>query len=212
MQELTLNLFDQMADVQVKDFCATFEKRNREMSDAKDLMQKTIRDIRRRGWKTHATIWNACSYLNTVAMDVSRHVYDLAFERDDWRRRMAARHLIITAYESSQGLIQQFGGSFRRSSKLLNVPDDLMQDINKGHQLVAAFEKNNHQFLKERRVTIAAHLKPDSVELNSGIEEIDLFDLLQRGLSFGILLNDFGGQTQKVLAFISSVQPPEIVT
>lgn len=210
--ETTLRLFDWLADSEQKKLRQTFVERHRKLAQSGESLRSSITTIRSRGWTTHDRLWSPCLFLNTASHDHSILVYDLAYERDDWKRRFVARLLALVTYEIGEDLPTVFGRDFRASAAILNVPDELVNNLSAATKLISAHWHQSKTVLQEIRVIAAAHRDHDPIRLHDTIDRIDMFELLAQSIDFGCHLVSLGEVSQQIVTFASSVTPPELAT
>lgn len=189
----------------------TFANRHVVIQECGEQMQQTVETIRSHGWKTHESIWNASLFLNTIAYDLSHNVYDMVYERDEWRRRMVARQLATLIFEIGEDLPGVYGKEFRTSCTALRVPDNRMKALDIELKRVSSLWKETRKVLKDIRTVAGAHRDHDSLKMNEVIKSIDLFALLGIGVKIGELINQLGAASQNILTATSSTMPPEMV-
>jgi hypothetical protein len=209
MTDDTLRLLDQLTEERRTELSGEFYSRNERIRQCSQTMLDTIATIRGRGWNTHERIWNACLFLNDAAYDHSILIFDLACERNEWRRSLAARSLALLLFEVSEDIPAVFGKDFRASMDALDVPADLKAAVSTATKEVSSFFHQHRSMLKEIRVAAAAHRDHDAVALHETIERMDLLTMLSAALDLGNLLNDLAAAAQAVMVFTSSVHPPE---
>lgn len=200
----TLRLLDQMTDSTREELSGTFSQRHRNLERCCDVLRETLRVATERGFKSHVTIWNACLFVNTVDYDLSILVHDLAFERDEWRRRFIARSLALVIFEIAEDLPAVFGKDFRAALDALAVPVDLRRPLDVQLKAVSILWDQHRSGLKEIRTVGAAHRDHDALRL------LDLLELLGLGLEIGRVINDLGPAAQQILNYTSFVEPPEL--
>lgn len=209
MSEDALRLFDRLADDQAA-LAETFAARHLALAQCGEEMRRTTADIRTRGWKTHEAVWNPCLFLNTVAYDLSILVHDLAYEREDWKRRFIARSLALVLYEVAEDIPAVFGRSFRDSLGTLGVQESMAAAVTVATKRIAQFWNQHSVLLRDIRIISAAHREHDAITLLETIERIDVFALLGLGLDLAHHLNKLGSASQAVVTYTASVRPPEL--
>ncbi len=210
MDTLTLTLFDQLALDEREDLTHNFEKRHAEIERTNKLMISTIKDIRSRGWATHLAIWEPTLFLNTAAYDLSITLYDLVYEKNEWKRRLIARNLSTLLFESAEDLTAIFGKPFRESVAQLAVPYSLLNAFETEHKKLRVFWNNHAKMLKSIRTICGAHRDHDAVLMHETIESLDLLTMLRITIELGGLLNCIGPALQAIVTQASSVCPPEL--
>ncbi len=204
------SIADRLLDREAKTMKADFARKHAELLKNSKLFQTTVATLRNRGWTTHATLWNLCLYLNTAAHDLSILVEDLAFERDNWRRRLVARNLAVLAYESTEDMQALLGKTFRESLEKLGVLSRFETRLRDARKPLDAFWKEHQASLKQVRVTSVAHREHDGLAMLNTVESIDIDDSLSIGLALGKILNDLGAVLQAIINETSSIVPPEL--
>jgi len=209
-QDVTLALFDRLAALEQAALTDSFAKRHKVIAETNDIMLATASECRRRNWKIHTAIWNPCLFLNTVAFDLSYLAYELAYEEDQWKRGLTARHLATLLFEIAEDLPQVFGKDFNKALDALAVGSDLRDSFRSQLKSVSKFWANHREELKQIRTVCGAHRDHDAILLLQTIDQIDLFKILQLGISLDATLNKVGPAAQAIIAYTSTVQPPEL--
>jgi hypothetical protein len=210
MENLTLTLFDQLALQEQDALSKTFESRHFVFSQTNNLLIDTLVMLLSKGWKTHSAIWNPCLFLNTVSYDLSFYIYDLAYEKNDWKRRLIARNLATLLFESAEDLPTVFGRKFNDALNVLNVSSTLLADFREKLGNVSEFWNNHRIQLKEIRLICGAHRDHNAILLNQTIDNLDLLEILRLGIDLGKIMNEIGPAVQIILNTTSSIEPPEL--
>lgn len=203
------SLFDAMADAEKEAFARSFSSRDTTIAETSKVIRETVIVLRQRNWKTHEMIWNACLFLNTVAYDLSVLIFDLVYERDDWRRRLVARNLSTLLFETAEDLPTVFGRDFNQSLSKLNVPTSLRDSFREQLKKVSLFWDNHRAQLKSIRLICGAHRDHDAITMHTTIDKLDLFETLRIGVQLGSILNELGSASQAILNVTPSTAPPE---
>ncbi len=201
---------DHLVDREAAQLRVTFKQKHEKLIAATKLFKDTIERLRTQGYTTHATLWNACLYLNMAAHDLSILVEDLALERDYWRRRFNARHLALLAYETTEDLQTLLGKSFRDALNKLGVLSQFEQNLRDARKPLDGFWRQHQAALKQVRTTAAAHRDQDGMAVLNTIENINIDDSLGIGLSLGKILDDLGAVLQTIVVQTSKIAPPEL--
>lgn len=209
-QTATLAMFDRLAATEQVALTNSFAKRHQVIAETNDIMLAMASECRKRNWKTHAAIWNPCLFLNTVAFDLSYLAYDLAYEEEKWKRGLTARHLATLLFEIAEDLPQVFGKDFNRALDSLAVGSDLRDVFRSQLKSVSQFWTDHRDELKQIRTVCGAHRDHDAILLLQTIDQIDLFKILQLGISLGATLNNVGPAAQAIISYTSKVKPPEL--
>ena len=204
------SIADHLFDRKAKAMKADFKRKHAEILKTSKLFQTTVVTLRDRGWATHATLWNTCLYLNMAALDLSILVEELAFERDNWRRRLVARNLAVLAYEATEDMQALLGKTFREALDKLGVLSRFETRLRDARKPLDAFWKEHQTSLKQVRVTAAAHREHDGIAMLNTVENINIDDSLSTGLTLGKILNDLGAGLQTIINKTSSIVPPEL--
>lgn len=204
------SIADHLLDRKTKQMKATFAQKHAELLATSEFLNSTVEELRARGWATHAMLWNTCLYLNMAAHDLSVLVEDLAFERDNWRRRLLARNLAVLAYESTEDIQFLLGKTFREALEKLGVLSQFELRLRDTRKPLDLFWKEHQASLKQVRVTSAAHRDHDGVAMLNTVKSISIDDSLSIGLALGQIFNDLGAVLQTVITETSSIVPPEL--
>lgn len=208
-QAVPLPIFSHLTPSEQDALTESFEHRHRVISETNDIMLATASECRKRNWKTHAAIWNSCFFLNIVSFDLSYLIYDLAYEEDQWKRGLTARHLATLLFEIAEDLPQVFGKDFNRALDSLAVSIDLRNAFRSQLKFVSKFWTDHRDELKQIRTICGAHREHDAILLLETIDQIDLIKVLQLGLSLATALNNVGPAAQAIIEYTSTIQPPE---
>lgn len=209
---ITLSLFDRLAEPQQAALAESFARRHEVIAQTTGVMLNTATECRKRNWKTHEAIWKPCLFLNTVAFDLSYLVYDLAYEKDAWKRGLTARHLASLLFEIAEDLPQVFGKGFNDALVKLGVADELVVAFRNQIKAVSRFWTDHRLELKDIRVVCGAHRDHDAILLLQAIDQVDLLKILQLGISLGGTLNEVGRAAQAILTNTSAIRPPELTS
>lgn len=209
---LTLALFDRLAESQQETLNDSFAKRHENISKMNSVMLTMASECRRCNWKTHEAIWNPCLFLNTVALDLSYLVHDLAYEKDAWSRGLTARHLASLLFEMTDDLPQVFGKHFNDALQKLGVANPLRDAFRAQIKAVSQFWTDHRAELKQIRTICGAHRDHDAMLLLQTIGQVDLIKILQLGVTLGAILNSVGPAAQAILTATSVIKPPELNT
>ena len=204
-----LRLFDQLAEEQRQQLTDRFAERHKTFADCTTAMRETIRTLQQRGWQIHENIWTACLFVNWVAHDLSILIFDLAYERDEWRRRFIARSIALVLYEIAEDIPAVLGKNFQEALTILAVPDKLQANLRSAQKVVTNFWSSNRKLLNEIRVVSAAHRDHDAMTQLDVIDQIDPLEILRLGLELGNSLNILGAQAQAIITQTSNTRPPE---
>jgi hypothetical protein len=210
MEEPTLTLLDQLLDEQRRWLTESFASRHMVLEDCSHALRQATAHCRANGFRAHEPICNACLFLNMIAHDLSVLVFDLAYERDEWRRRFIARSLALVLYEVADDLPAVFGKQFRDALRILAVPQDLVDNLNQQMARVSDYWNRNREMLSGIRTVSAAHREHDALKLHETIDSLDLLELLSLGLDFALVVNDVGPAAEAVFTFSVGVTPPEL--
>jgi hypothetical protein len=210
MSKQRLRVFDALAGVHKRQIRKLFAARNQEMGLCTQSMRDTIATLDARGWATHRVIWNACLYINLVSHDLSLIVYDLTYERDEWKRNFHARALALLLYEIAEDIPAVLGKEFHAALRTLDVPKDTQAALRAASKRNSEFWDEHRPLLKEIRTTAAAHRDLDAMKVLDVIDGIDLLALHGLGVSLGNVLLELGAAAQPILTFTANKRPPEI--
>jgi hypothetical protein len=210
MSKQTLRIFDMLAGTHKRQLRKQFARRNQEMGQCTQSMRDTISMLDARGWTTHRAVWNACLFINVVSHDLSLIVYDLTYERDQWKRNSHARALALLLYEIAEDIPAVLGKEFQRAMRTLDVPQEMQAALRKASKRNSEFWNDHRSLLKEIRTTAAAHRDHDAMKMLDVIDGIDLFTLHGLGLGLGNVLLELGAAAQPILTFTANKQPPEM--
>ncbi|MEO0453973.1 MAG: hypothetical protein AAFY98_07530 [Verrucomicrobiota bacterium] len=142
-----LHILDQLVSKD-REIVQNFADRHEVIKKCGESMKEAIREVRSRGWQTHEKVWNACLFVNTISYDLSHKVYALVYERDDWKRRLAARELAVLIYEAGEDIPTVFGKNFRSSCATLGISKALTSALDKDLKRVSNLWNENRSILK----------------------------------------------------------------
>lgn len=200
---------DEAFDLQRTSLRQTFEDRHRRLLAMTALMKETLRDLRNRGWDTHAQLWNIGIHVNLATHDLSVLVWQLGAERDIWARKLAARHVVLQMFEITENLVRQLGSRIREALRALEVLDRFEDDLRVALAPLHDFRRVRATEFNCLRNVAAAHRDPDSLRLLEAIENLDIGDTLSLGSELSQILNDLGPALQRIIVDTSRIAPPE---
>jgi len=129
-----LDEFDTLFEKERDKFDELFGKKHKTMSDTSRVFYDSISGFRRRGWDTHAEVWNVAFFLNMAAHDVWVLVAQLASEHEPWTRKLAARHLALAALETVEDMTHLLGKPIRDPLEKLGLLNILDQQLRQARQ------------------------------------------------------------------------------
>lgn len=204
------SIADPLFDREAKAMKTDFSRKHADLLRTSKLFQTTVATLRERKWTAHATLWNACLYLNMAAHDLSVLVEDLTFERDNWSRSFVARNLAVLAYESTEDMQALLGKKFREALEKLEVLSRFDTELRDARKPLDAFWKEHQASLKHVRNTAAAHREHDGIAMFNTVENINIDETLSIGFALGNILNDLGAVLQSITNETSQIAPPEL--
>lgn len=204
-----LDQFDQLFEKDRDKLNELFTSKHKGMSATSKVFYKSITDYRRRGWHTHAAIWNVAFFLNMAAHDISVLAFQLASEHEPWTRKIAARHLALAAYETVEDMTQLLGKSIRVPLQELHLLDVFEPSLREIRKPLDDYWRTYGRVLKDIRVGSAAHRNHDSVALFELIDKIDVQYIMKLGLQLGDVQNRLGPHLQQILNRIAVTPPLE---
>ncbi|MFN8560022.1 MAG: hypothetical protein U0531_22590 [Dehalococcoidia bacterium] len=203
--------FDAEFDKRRHEFETTFAAKHQRLAEMTLVLSRSLAESRRRGWATHASLWNPALYLNIAAHDLSVLVLQVCAEREDWARRLAARHLALLLYETVEDLRQLLGKPLRQPLEELGLLAALDADLRATREPLEVFWREHAADLKILRTTASAHHDHDGLALLDAIQGIDIDAVITLGLALGRIQNDaLGPLLQRIISETASLQPPEL--
>lgn len=202
--------FDALFDKERDNTTTLFAKKHQDMLEVSRFLLKSIKTYRQKGWHTHSEIWNIAFFMNIAAHDVSVLVFQLVTEREQWTRKLVARHVALALYETSEDLTQLLGKPIRDALRKLGLLSELDQELRQARQPLDDYWETSAPILKPIRVSSIAHREHNSVDLFETIDAINVDQILQLGLKFGGIQNKLGQKLQTLLLKTSEVRPPEL--
>ena len=200
---------DAMLDKNKNEIQADFKLKHEELRKCRELFRDTIESLRAKELKTHSILWNAALHVNLAAEDISYLVEDLAFERNDWKRRMAARHFALAAFETAEDLQALLGKTLRDALDHVGVLAQFEKQLAEVRKPLQEFWGQHQKALKNIRITAAAHRDLDGIIFVKTIEEINIEDILTIGFELNNTLLGIGGAMKAILDETSRIQDPE---
>lgn len=211
-KQLETELFDLFARFTSNQLSDKFSSKHEYMDNTKTVLRHTLSECIKRKWRTHATIWNICLFIDILAHDLSLLVRDLVLNQENWERRFTARHLALLAYECVEDLQTLLGKRFRQSLSKLDLLNEFEPSLGNEKKPLNDFWKKHRSSLKFVRNTTAAHRDHDSLAIWHVIENIDVNYFISLGMELSTILNDISSFLQSVIAKASEIEPPEITS
>jgi hypothetical protein len=200
---------DAVLDRNKQEILEHFRLKHDELRKCRELFCATIESLRAKDLCTHATFWNAALHVNLAAEDLSYMVEDLAFERTDWKRRMAARHVTLIVYETAEDLQSLLGKTLRDSLDNLNVLQQFETNLAEARRPLQVFWSKYQKELKEIRITAAAHRDLDGIVFVETIRKIEIESILAIGFQLNDILLDTGRALKAILEETSRIEDPK---
>jgi hypothetical protein len=198
---------DRELDRERKSIQADFAKKHEELRKTSELMKATIKHCRLNNFNSHAAVWNVALHVNLVAHDLSVLVEDLAFERDNWKRRLAARHVALVCYEAAEDMQELTAKTLRSALDHIGVLAEFEATLNEARKPLISFWNEHKPELKAIRIKSAAHRDLDAVEVMETVENIDIDVIFGIGFSLGKILIALGEAMKPILDKTTSVNP-----
>lgn len=205
-----LDEIDRLVDQNRDGLAQTFIEKHEKLIATTELFKRTLESCKIKGWNTHTELWNIGIYINIAAHDLSVLVLQLHFERDIWARRQIARHVALTIYEAAEDMTQLLGKKIREPLSNLNLLSQFDAKLRTARQPLDHFWKEHQSWLSDVRCMSAAHRDLDGLVLLEAIETLDIVQVAQLGLAFGLMLNGVGVVVQQILDESSNIRPPEL--
>lgn len=202
--------FDDLFDQQRASLEQTFAKKHHQLRATTEVFKQSLQNSKRQGWHTHAQLWNLGIYINLAAHDLSVLVWQLCVERDIWTRKLLARHVALLMYETTEDMTQLLGKRVREPLDKLGILPTFDGSLRTVREPLDQFWKQHAGKFNHIRRTSAAHRDLDGLTLFDTIDTIDIYEIIDRGLELGKVLNNIGSVVQSILTASSKIAPPEL--
>ncbi len=204
---LTDKLTDHLVDSEAKSLRRTFSKKHQEMARITNLLRETVGRLQAQGLANHEPLWNTCLYLNLASHDLSILVQELSLQRDEWHRKLVARHLALLIYETTEDIRALLGKTFKNALQSLGLLERYEAELHSVRKPLGGFWDNQQKALKQIRIASVAHREHDALATLSVIESIDVHELLELGIGFNTILNGIASSLSRIVSASSQVAP-----
>ena len=174
---------------------------DRKIREIKSTLE-TIREGKARALKNGSTslviFHDASLYLLLLSLDHSTLLYDLVVERNETRKRVHAKHLILLFSEFFDDFPEVFGTRIRETVERLPHSEQHIAALAKINMGLRKYRKTHEKDFYRIRNIVAAHRDLDGELQLSTFEAIDT-KIVQK------LAGDFEIWFQQVVSFISTV-------
>jgi hypothetical protein len=155
----------------------------------KKVLDSTLRTIyaeaarvRRLGFDASAYVLNLGLYFLIAERDIHAAKIDALTHPDPWKRKLAARIILLTLHELE--VDKAAGNNLRRALSDGKIPDSLRDSVTDALRTIRkAQSQAQHQFAYLRHSTIA-HRDPDAIQQYRDIIEIDELEVIRIAVEF----------------------------
>lgn len=106
----------------------------------------------------------------------------------DRRRAFIAKQEAVLLYEAAEDVRQLLGREFRAALESLNVPQEIIGQINAVSAGLNQFWDKHREFLKTIRNVLAAHRDHDALRYMGDVESLKPLEVMNRAVEFSALL------------------------
>ena len=195
---MSMEEFDSALEVIRHRVYKDFANKHSELLITSNAFFVTINNFQSQNLHFHAQIWNIALFLNIAQHDLSLLIYQVANEQQSWTRRLAARHLALVTYETTDDLTHLLGKPLRDPLENLGLLKNFDNQLREARLPLISFKKKNEAKLDYIRNLSAAHRDHDALILFKSIKEIDVLDILTIGIELGNIQIEIGKELEKI--------------